>query len=113
MTKKPLGYVKYNNRYYEYFIQDLDKNDPDIIEISIPGLKFSTSYVREDLALFLDDVENILDMHLDIVKEEKSKSSVFRFRLTESEKSEIERRAKASGYNNSSAFVRDLALAKT
>lgn len=111
MTNKPLGYIKYKNRYHEYYVQSLGEETDGSIEIIIPSLGFRTGYIREDLALFLEDVENILDMHQELVEEEKKKETVFRFRLTAEEKERIEQQAKDSGYKSTSSFVRDLALA--
>ena len=101
-------FVKYKNRYYPFTVTDL--GDGQSIEISVPDFNFKTSYIKEDLPLFLAEFEDILDTALSLRQDTQKKKTFFRFRLTGEEKKQIEANAAKAGYNNVSTFVRDRSL---
>ncbi len=108
MDKKSTTYVKYKNKYYPYNIDLLDSDGS--IDIVVPDLDFRVGYILEDLPDFLDDFENILDTHMELKSEENKQKTVCRFRLSNSEKDIIEKKAHEKGFRNMSEFLRHVAL---
>ena len=60
MPEKPTGHVHYKNQEYAYYITPVS-DIPELVEISVPDLNFTTGYGKEYIQDFLDDFANILE----------------------------------------------------
>ena len=108
-TNPPLGSFKHtitvNNKRYKYVITPINKK---WVFFECPTGGISQRFLAEDIMALLIDLPELILSEIDYKRKQEE---VIRFRISSEQKNTIEKNAIKNGYNNVSAFIRDLALA--
>ncbi|MDD3301914.1 MAG: hypothetical protein PHN31_00020 [Candidatus Gracilibacteria bacterium] len=94
----PVGTKKYNLYIY-------DTTEEEEIYIKCEGAGISQPYGKNDLDLLLKDLPGLIED-----EQSQNKTSVFQFRLTPKQRMQLEKNAKANGYDNVSEYVKNRCL---
>lgn len=97
--------IKIGNKRYSYTITPINKKE---VYFECPGANISQHFLVKDVVGLLVDLPEIIQTIHDLNKEY---TSMVRLRVSPEEKEQIQKNAIKNGYNNVSAFIRDLALA--
>ena len=98
--------ITFNNKRYNYTIKPLNKK---MVHFKCDAAGVDQEFLAEDIPALLTDLPNLIISEKLYLESEKS---VIRFRVSEKDKKEIEKRAAKAGFPNVSAFLRHLALEK-
>jgi hypothetical protein len=106
MKNKVNGNIQVNNKKYPFFIQELNKEE----------VYFKCDGAGADQEFHINDIGGLILALPDFIIEEQEyrakNKQVLRFRVSKQEKKNIMKNALKKGYDNVSAFLRDLALGK-
>lgn len=94
--------ITVKNKKYPY---TLEKKSKGIIRVVVPSASINQDFLEEDIAQLIFDLPEL------IVAEEKYKekqSNVIRFRVTDEEKRNIEKKAMREGFTSVSAYLRKI-----
>lgn len=97
--------VKVGNKRYVYTITPINKRE---VHFECPGAEISQRFLASGIPALLIDLPELIQMAKEFDSEY---AQIIRFRLTTEQKNQIQKNAIKNGYNNVSAFIRDLALA--
>ncbi len=100
--------ITVNGKRYQYFVTPhVDSEYGKLYFLECPAARIKQSFDAED---FMGVLENLPDWITECQKRLEKQSSRIAFRITNLEKSEIEKKAREKGYKNMSEFLRNLAL---
>lgn len=83
----------------------IDKTDGEIVKIYCQWAGIDQEYLKDDLPLLLEDIEDLIVEHQLI-----NKTSNINIRVKTTDKLEIEKKAARKGYNSVSEYILQLAL---
>jgi hypothetical protein len=96
--------LKMGRKNYKYSITPINRKE---VYFECESAGIAQEFLAEDIPRLLTELP---EMILAEIEHNKKYSQVIRFRLTNEEKTLIQKNALKNGYNSVSAFIRDLAL---
>ena len=97
--------ITVNNKKYNYTITPINKKE---IHFRCPVAKINQEFLAEDIPQLLIDLPEIILSSLSF--QVKQKAAIIRFRISATEKTQIQHNAIKAGYSTISAYLRSLAL---
>ena len=104
-TMKPFEhFLKMGRKSYKYSITPINRKEV-YFECEAAGI--AQEFLAQDIPNLLMELPDLI---LSEIEFNKTYNQMIRFRITSDEKRQIQKNAIKNGYNNISAFIRDLAL---
>ncbi|MFH0838503.1 MAG: hypothetical protein V1880_04535 [Patescibacteria group bacterium] len=96
--------LKMGRKSYKYSITPINRKE---IYFECKAAGIAQKFLAEDIPNLLVELPDLI---LSEIEFNKTYNQMIRFRITSEEKRQIQKNAVKNGYNNISAFIRDLAL---
>ncbi len=97
-------FITINNKKYFYTLKPAS---PEATFVECEAANIAQEFLNEDIPRLLSDLPNLIIAEK---KYTKQQSEIIRFRISATDKKNIQKKAIKKGYNSVSGYLRDLAL---